>query len=113
MESLLCDEVWDMSPADEQNGDRSDEAHGVVEKCKKEDCEEAFGILLEKEVRYMPEPGYANHLKLNRFIDNARSKGVHWLIMVSSFKFSLFIFFCFDSYMHLYAHYILGFVDAL
>ncbi|XP_019162304.1 PREDICTED: putative cyclin-D7-1 [Ipomoea nil] len=71
-----------MSPAGEENGDRYGEADrgGVVEKYTKEGCEEAFGILVEKEGRYMPQPGYANYLKLNRFIHNARSKAVHWLI---------------------------------
>nr|GLL24287.1 putative cyclin-D7-1 [Ipomoea trifida] len=84
MESLLCDEVlWVMSPAaGEENRGRYGEADGgVVGKYKKEECEEAFGILVEKEARYMPEPGYTDHLELNRFIGNARSKAVHWLIM--------------------------------
>ncbi|KAG8376929.1 hypothetical protein BUALT_Bualt09G0115200 [Buddleja alternifolia] len=87
MESLLCNEVWLMSPNAALN------AHENVGGCNgrghvdssslfstKEDREEVFGIFLDKEASYMPELGYLKLLNSNNFIHNARSKGVYWLI---------------------------------
>lgn len=81
MDSLLCDEVW---LEEELNND-------VGNSCifnSKEDCEEAFEILLDKEMSYMPKIGYMKFIKENCFIENARFKAMHWLIkVISSFSF--------------------------
>ncbi|XP_049375356.1 putative cyclin-D7-1 [Solanum verrucosum] len=75
MESLLCDEIW-LEKEEELKND-------VENSCffkSKEDCEEAFEILLDKEISYMPKIGYVKFIKENCFIENARFKAIHWLI---------------------------------
>ncbi|KAI8560530.1 hypothetical protein RHMOL_Rhmol04G0263600 [Rhododendron molle] len=59
MDSLLCDEVW------LTENSKSDSRHNV-NGCfytTKEDCREAFEICLQKELSYMPESGYRDHLQ--------------------------------------------------
>lgn len=51
----------------------------------KEDFENAIGIFLDKEASYVPKPGYASHIKSDNSIDQARFKGVCWLIEVINF----------------------------
>ncbi|KAL0451126.1 UNVERIFIED_CONTAM: Cyclin-D2-2 [Sesamum latifolium] len=86
MESLLCNEVWLMSPnvaPDVQENDGCNNAKGNVSTCffsTKQDCEEAFAIFLDKEASYMPEPGYLTLVKTNDLIHDARFKAVNWLI---------------------------------
>ncbi|XP_015087460.1 putative cyclin-D7-1 [Solanum pennellii] len=75
MESLLCDEIWLEKEEEFKNN--------VENSCffkSKEDCEEAFKILLNKEISYMPKIGYVKFIKENCFIENARFKAIHWLI---------------------------------
>ncbi|KAK4342855.1 hypothetical protein RND71_038671 [Anisodus tanguticus] len=85
MDSLLCDEVWLMSPIGNyhmksNNIINNDVGNTSFFYSTKEDCEEAYGILLDKEMNYMPEVGYVKHIKENCFIGNARFKAIHWLI---------------------------------
>ncbi|CAK9179457.1 unnamed protein product [Ilex paraguariensis] len=67
MDSLLCNEVWLMSPT--TTSDRNANKHHCYEtkSCDisyfyttKEDCEDAFRICLDKELSYMPETGDGN-----------------------------------------------------
>ncbi|CAA3025998.1 cyclin-D7-1 [Olea europaea subsp. europaea] len=91
MGSLLCNEVWFMSPAPVTVHDKvraNDKYHNVrrsnyTTSClysTKEDFENAIGIFLDKEASYVPKPGYASHIKSDNSIDQARFKGVCWLI---------------------------------
>ncbi|PHT99357.1 hypothetical protein BC332_31700 [Capsicum chinense] len=77
MDSLLCDEVWIEEGG---GGFNNDVGNGSCFYSTKEDCEEAFEILLDKEMSYMPKPGYVKLIKENFFIENARFKSIHWLI---------------------------------
>ena len=52
-----------------------------------EDCQEAFGTFLGKEVASMPQPGYVEHIKSNSLIDNVRFRAIYWLIKVSLFPY--------------------------
>ncbi|KAI3473888.1 hypothetical protein Pfo_028069 [Paulownia fortunei] len=83
MDSLLCNEVWLMSPNVAINVQENDGCYAkghVAFFSTKEDCEEAFGILLGKEASYMTEPGYLKLVKTNDLIHNARFKAVNWLV---------------------------------
>ncbi|KAK6140262.1 hypothetical protein DH2020_026060 [Rehmannia glutinosa] len=81
MESLLCNEVWLMSPdVDDECNAKGHVASNSLFNSTKEDCEEALGIFLGKEARYMPEQGYMDLVKTNDFIHNARFKSINWLI---------------------------------
>nr|XP_009782531.1 PREDICTED: putative cyclin-D7-1 isoform X1 [Nicotiana sylvestris] len=81
MESLLCDEVWLMSPEDHDvHVNNEEEGDTSFFYSTKEECEQAFGILLEKEMSYMPKPDYVKRIKENCFIENARFKAIYWLI---------------------------------
>lgn len=84
MESLLCDEVWLMSPEDHDvHVNNEEEGDTSFFYSTKEECEQAFGILLEKEMSYMPKPDYVKRIKENCFIENARFKAIYWLIKVN------------------------------
>ncbi|KAM7468052.1 hypothetical protein LguiB_015614 [Lonicera macranthoides] len=50
----------------------------------KEDCEEAFRMLVKKEMSCMHESGYVDRLKSNGSINIARYKAFHWLIQSRS-----------------------------
>ncbi|KAI3474115.1 hypothetical protein Pfo_028903 [Paulownia fortunei] len=73
MDSLLCNEVWLMSPNVALNVQENDGCYAkghVAFFSTKEDCEEAFGILLGKEAT----------CQTNDLIHNARFKAVNWLV---------------------------------
>lgn len=90
MESLLCDEVLVLSPL----SPASPPAAAVVEKSNaveqrrpslvssRNEFEEGFEFLMEKEMSYMPKPGYVNHLQSNTLIYHARCKAISWIIEV-------------------------------
>ncbi|XP_060206212.1 putative cyclin-D7-1 [Lycium barbarum] len=85
MKSLLCDEVWLMSPTGDDHMHSNNEINNDVGNSRfsnsiKVECEQAFGILLDKEMSYMPKEGYVKRIKENCFIENARFKAIHWLI---------------------------------
>ncbi|XP_058209122.1 putative cyclin-D7-1 [Rhododendron vialii] len=74
MDSLLCDEVW------LTENSKSDSRHNV-NGCfytTKEDCREAFEICLQKELSYMPESGYRDHLQSSG-LSLARFRAMLWL----------------------------------
>ncbi|CAN4080681.1 unnamed protein product [Withania somnifera] len=79
MESLLCDEVWLEGEEGRGGGFYNDVGNSCFSNLK-EECEQAFEILLEKEMSYMPKSGYVKLIKENCFIENARFKAIHWLI---------------------------------
>ncbi|GFQ04769.1 cyclin-d1-1 [Phtheirospermum japonicum] len=88
MDSLLCNEVWLMSPKynelddynnNNNNNNVQENYHDHVVSTK-EDCEEALRNFLRKEANYMPERGYLEFVKTNHVIVNARFKAVNWLI---------------------------------
>ncbi|CAI9760776.1 unnamed protein product [Fraxinus pennsylvanica] len=90
MESLLCNEVWFMSPAPVTVLDKlraNDQYHNVrrnyTASCfysTQEDFEKAIRIFLDKEASYLPKPGYVSHIKSDNSIDQARFKSVCWLL---------------------------------
>lgn len=74
-ESLLCDELWLSDPASTADcySDKKPKQCNILESCEcecdgtsfyktKEECEEAAIICLDKELSYMPEPGYVEYL---------------------------------------------------
>ncbi|PIN17074.1 G1/S-specific cyclin D [Handroanthus impetiginosus] len=77
--SLLCNEVWLMSPNSVQENDGFN-ANDHLATSFFQDCEEAFGIFLDKETRFMPESGYLKLVQTNYLILNARLKAVTWFI---------------------------------
>ncbi|MCD7454814.1 hypothetical protein HAX54_026157 [Datura stramonium] len=89
MDSLLCDEVWFMSPI----GKEEEEVQGGGGLNKndvgffystKEDCEQAFGNLIDKEMSYMPEEGYVKFIEENSFIEKARLNAIYWFMKLRS-----------------------------
>ncbi|CAI9783272.1 unnamed protein product [Fraxinus pennsylvanica] len=91
MESLLCNEVWFMSPTTtvHHNVQANDQYYNVrrseysTTSCfysTREDCEKAIGIFLEKEAGYMPKMGYLKQIESDNLIDHARFKAICWLI---------------------------------
>ncbi|KAA8518930.1 hypothetical protein F0562_016296 [Nyssa sinensis] len=87
MESLLCDEVWLMSPPDHKHADHKQQNAGNYDFGNsyfktKEDYEQAFNICLQKEHSYMPEPRFLDHLKSYNLI-MPRFIAVQWLIKSS------------------------------
>ncbi|XP_019186502.1 PREDICTED: cyclin-D4-2-like [Ipomoea nil] len=85
-DSLLCDEVLDFSalsaaasppPAAAEQRPRFVCSTAAA---ARNDFEEAVGFLVEKEMRYMPKPGYVNHLQSNTLIYHARYKAIRWII---------------------------------
>ncbi|KAK8561763.1 hypothetical protein V6N13_149086 [Hibiscus sabdariffa] len=89
MENLLCDEVWLSSP---ETRDLSHETEHCTLKdyasadsfyTTKEDSEQAIVICLEKELSYMPEPGYLDYLQSNHLVF-PRFRAVQWLIKTCS-----------------------------
>ncbi|XP_030925183.1 putative cyclin-D7-1 [Quercus lobata] len=82
MESLLCDESWLSSPATPIHQHAT--KHHSSESCygsfytTKEDCEQALAIYLEKEMSYMPEASYIEHLRSKNLIF-ARFRAIQWL----------------------------------
>ncbi|OMO97236.1 hypothetical protein COLO4_14758 [Corchorus olitorius] len=101
MENLLCDEVWLSSSSSSSNspGRTTPDVHHSHdherERCilikgfddsfysTKEDSEQAFSICLEKELSYMPEPGYLDYLQSNNLVF-PRFRAVQWLIKTCS-----------------------------
>ncbi|KAL3628663.1 hypothetical protein CASFOL_027709 [Castilleja foliolosa] len=85
MDSLLCTEVWLMSPKcnelDNNNNNNVQEYYGdEYVNLTKEDCDEALSNYLKKEAKFMPQLGYLEFVKTNDMILNARFQAVHWLI---------------------------------
>ncbi|KAG5553954.1 hypothetical protein RHGRI_011726 [Rhododendron griersonianum] len=75
MDSLLCDEIW------LTENSKSDSRARNVNGCfytTKEDCREAFEICLQKELSYMPESGYRDHLQSSG-LSLARFRVMLWL----------------------------------
>lgn len=72
MESLLCNEVWLMSPTLIQENDCAC-LHATT---TKQDCEEAFAAFLAKE----ETTTYLSHQSNHDFIAHARFKAVSWII---------------------------------
>ncbi|OMO66368.1 hypothetical protein CCACVL1_21194 [Corchorus capsularis] len=101
MENLLCDEVWLSSSSlsspggttpDFQYHSHDHERERCVLKgfdfddsfySTKEDSEQAFSVCLEKELSYMPEPGYLDYLQSNNLVF-PRFRAVQWLIKTCS-----------------------------
>lgn len=91
MENLLCDEAWLSSPAvtpidhhhHHHAPHHSSESYlGGSFYMTKEDSEEALAIYLEKEISYMPEDNYVEHLRSENFT-SARYRATQWLFRVS------------------------------
>ncbi|GER54382.1 cyclin d [Striga asiatica] len=82
MESLLCNEVLQMSPNNSKPYAQENDEHDAKNRVfrTKEDCEEAFGMFLVKEIMYLPERGYSELVGSSDTIRNARFKSVNWLI---------------------------------
>ncbi|KAL6508003.1 hypothetical protein OROGR_024198 [Orobanche gracilis] len=87
MESLLCNEVWLMSPTYNNNNVQENKECIVSElgqttnnRKDRTDREDLISILIDREATYMPEPGYMKFLKTNDMIRNARFKAVSWII---------------------------------
>ncbi|KAF7144414.1 hypothetical protein RHSIM_Rhsim04G0159000 [Rhododendron simsii] len=74
MDSLLCDEVW---LTENPNSDSRHNVNGCFYTTK-EDCREAFEICLQKELSYMPESGYRDHLQSSG-LSLARFRVMLWL----------------------------------
>ncbi|GMJ03128.1 CYCLIN D7;1 [Hibiscus trionum] len=90
MENLLCDEVWLSSPETPKLTHETEHCtlkpdHGSADSfyTTKEDSEQAIVICLEKELSYMPEPGYLEYLQSNDLVF-ARFRAVQWLIKTCS-----------------------------
>ncbi|ESR42377.1 hypothetical protein CICLE_v10012085mg [Citrus x clementina] len=92
-ESLLCDELWLSDPASTADcySDRKPKQCNILESCEcecdgtsfyktKEECEEAAIICLDKELSYMPEPGYVEYLDKSNNLPHFRFRAVQWLI---------------------------------
>ncbi|KAE8687007.1 hypothetical protein F3Y22_tig00111027pilonHSYRG00727 [Hibiscus syriacus] len=78
MDDLLCDEVWLSSPETEYCR-LKDNGYADSFYTTKEDSEQAIVICLEKELSYMPEPGYLDYLLSSNLVF-ARFRAVQWLI---------------------------------
>ncbi|KAL6998351.1 hypothetical protein U1Q18_008475 [Sarracenia purpurea var. burkii] len=92
--SLLCDEVWlttipptptilDHNQTPDKS--RSDSYSGSLytDKDKEEDWEQALNVCLEKELGYMPEPGYQDRLQLSGMV-LSRFRVIQWLVKSQS-----------------------------
>lgn len=99
MESLLCDESWLSSPAtpihQHATKHHSSESYYGSFYTTKEDCEQALAIYLEKEMSYMPEASYIEHLRSKNLIF-ARFRAIQWLFRVSSLSTAS----CFNFFLH-------------
>nr|GMD45045.1 putative cyclin-D7-1 [Ipomoea batatas] len=91
MENLLCDEVLDFSSlsaaspppaAAERPPSFVHSTAATAAVSSRNDFEEAVGFLVEKEMSYMPKPGYVNLLQSNALIYHARQKAISWIIQV-------------------------------
>ncbi|KAL6574695.1 hypothetical protein OROMI_011980 [Orobanche minor] len=87
MESLLCNEVWLMSPTYNNNNVQENDECIVSELGQTtndhQDCTDREALILvfiDREATYMPAPGYLKFLKTNDMIHNARFKAVSWII---------------------------------
>ncbi|XVE61925.1 hypothetical protein DITRI_Ditri06bG0077300 [Diplodiscus trichospermus] len=82
MENLLCDELWLSSPGTPDLSHERERSilkgHAASFYTTKEDTERALVICLEKELSYMPEPGYLDYLQSNNLVF-ARFRAVQWL----------------------------------
>lgn len=84
MDNLLCDEVWfstTASPSAPDDSYGTDDYWSDSFYTTKEDCEKAICVCLQKELAYMPEPGYLEHL-LSEKLFFARFKAIQWLVKV-------------------------------
>jgi hypothetical protein len=81
MENLLCDEAWLSSPVAPIDHQSSECYRGSFYPTK-EDSEEALSIYMEKEISYMPEANYVEHLR-SQNLTNARYRATRWLFRVS------------------------------
>lgn len=93
-ESLLCDELWlSDSATDDCYSDQKPKKCNILEswECEcdgtsfyktKEECEEATIICLDKELSYMPEPGYVEYLVQSNNLLHFRFRAIQWLIKV-------------------------------
>lgn len=94
-ESLLCDELWLSDPASTADcySDKKPKQCNILESCEcecdgtsfyktKEECEEAAIICLDKELSYMPEPGYVEYLDKSNNLPHFRFRAIQWLIKV-------------------------------
>ncbi|XP_062167067.1 putative cyclin-D7-1 [Alnus glutinosa] len=77
MENLLCDEAWPSSPVAPIDHQSTESYRGSFYPTK-EDSEEALSIYLEKEISYMPEANYVEHLR-SQNLTNARYRATRWL----------------------------------
>ncbi|KAK6943643.1 Cyclin, C-terminal domain [Dillenia turbinata] len=92
MESLLCDEVWLSSPTNLISYDRKHGMHpnpdsqiiSTMFHTTIEDCQYALSISLEKELSYIPKPGYSEFLRSSSNMKVARYKAIQWLIKLQS-----------------------------
>ncbi|THG09277.1 hypothetical protein TEA_007532 [Camellia sinensis var. sinensis] len=84
MDSLLCDEVWlTTSPTTTiLNHD-----YGGSFYTTKEDSQQAFDICLQKEIGYMPESQYQDHLQSSGLI-LARFRAMQWLLKMEDLDHS-------------------------
>ena len=88
VDSLLCDEVWLTSPTVANHShaiamSKSAESYGgCTFYMSKEDCEHAFAICFQKEVTYMPQCGYKDHLQSCGLVLD-RFRAMQWLLKVS------------------------------
>ncbi|KAK3226334.1 hypothetical protein Dsin_006196 [Dipteronia sinensis] len=80
MESLLCDEVWLSSPDQTAVAACFDEPQNWRRSGDKEECDEATIMCLDKELSYMPQPGYLDYLLSNNNLMHSRSKAIQWLV---------------------------------
>ncbi|XP_057513909.1 putative cyclin-D7-1 [Actinidia eriantha] len=89
VDSLLCDEVWLTSPTAANHShatakSKSAESDsGCTFYMSKEDCEHAFAICFQKEVTYMPQCGYKDHLQSCGLV-LARFRAMQWLLKSQS-----------------------------
>ncbi|XP_051131437.1 putative cyclin-D7-1 [Andrographis paniculata] len=80
MESLLCNEVWLMSPNAMGESDELGEEVPVSVFASEQECEQVVRNILDKETKYTPESGYLESLLTNDLMRSCRFKAVNWLV---------------------------------
>lgn len=101
MENLLCDERWlssPVTPIDHHHHQSSEMISSYPGSfyTTKEESEEALAIYLEKEITYIPQPNYVDHLRSEKFT-SARYRATQWLFRVS---FSIL-----ENHFHAFHHF--------
>ncbi|KDP35668.1 hypothetical protein JCGZ_09106 [Jatropha curcas] len=77
---LLCDEAWLSTPPPTPGYCNNVESYSSSSLyTSKEECEQAFSIYFEKELTYMPQQGYLEHLHFKNLF-SARFRAIQWLI---------------------------------